>query len=427
MPLHFDRVDSALFDVYKVQTCSGKPLEVITASGGANYILPAGVAGDAFGRLRVSNPTTLFDSQHRYQENDKWSNVISGSASTTYVADESAVNLTVTAASGDAVYRESKKVFPYQPGKSLLVFASHSFADDQTNLRQRVGYFGTENGVYFEKDGEDLFFVLRSNVSGSVVNTRVAQTSWNGDKLDGNGASGVTLNASRANILWMDLEWLGVGDVRCGFVINGELILCHTFRNTNTNNSTYMTTAALPLRQEIETTDTVVSGTSAKQICNTVISEGGYQVAGDTYSVDRGTTNASLDDAGTTYPVITLRLNSSRLDSVVVPQAIEAVVTSNANIRWSLIKNATLSGASYSTHSNGNVDFDITATGLSGGTTVAAGYLEKRGQINFSGPTDFTYQLGRTASGVSDTLTVAAEPTTNNTDVLFAVKWVEML
>jgi len=103
------------------------------------------------------------------------------------------------------------------------------------------------------------------------------------------------------------------------------------------------------------------------------------------------------------------------------------VVTSNANIRWSLIKNATLSGASYSTHSNGNVDFDITATGLSGGTTVAAGYLEKRGQINFSGPTDFTYQLGRTASGVSDTLTVAAEPTTNNTDVLFAVKWVEML
>lgn len=403
-------------------------LQVETASGTSITTTPNGDTGsDAFGRFRVSNPITLFDSQHRYQENNKWSSASGAGGSVAYQANESTLNLGVTSTSGSYAYRESKKVFPYQPGKSLLLLNSFVFAPAQTNLRQRVGLFSTQNGIYLELDGSTLYFVLRSYVTGSVVETRVPQSQWNGDRLDGLGASDLSLDITKANIFWSDVEWLGVGSVRCGFVIDRKIILCHTFNNANTKSTTYMTTAALPLRQEIEATNTLASGTTAKQICASVISEGGYNAAGQTYAVDRGGTVLNLATANTTYPVLSIRLNSSRLDSVVVPSSIHGIVTTNDNVKWSLVLNPTLSGASYSTHSNGNVDYDITASGMSGGTQIAAGYISKGGIVDLGGIADFTYQLGRTIAGVSDVLTVAATPVTNNTNVLFSMEWVEVL
>lgn len=403
-------------------------INVSTASGTFINTKQGGDAGgDAFGRLRTSSPLTIFDSQQRYTQDGTWTTASGGSATTSYQSNESAINFTVTTASGDYIYQESKKVFPYQPGKSLLVTLSFAFAPGQTNLRQRIGYFGTQNGIYLEQEGSTLYFVLRSYVTGSVINTRVPQSQWNGDALNGLGTTGKTLDPSKGNIFWCDLEWLGVGDVRVGFVIDGQLIICHTFKNTNKNGTTYMTTAALPIRQEIENTNTIGSGTTAKQICASVVSEGGYNVAGETYSVDLGGTAKNLATAGTSYPVISLRLNSSRLDSVVVPKGVRGIITSNSNVKWSIVKNATLSGASYSTHSNGNVDYDTTASGMTGGTQITSGYLEKQGQITIAGLADFTYQLGRTIGGTSDVLTLAATPTTNNTDVLFSFEWAEVL
>jgi hypothetical protein len=264
-------------------------------------------------------------------------------------------------------------------------------------------------------------------VSGSVVNTRIPQGEWNGDKLNGLGLSGLTLNPTKGNIFWTDVEWLGVGDVRCGFIINGQLIVCHTFKNANAKDSTYMTTAALPLRQEIENTDTIASGTSAQQICASVVSEGGYTAAGQTYAIDRGATPITLATGGTTYPIISIRLNSSRLDAVVILSEIYGVITSNDRCKWTLIKNATLTGASYATHSNNNVQYDTSASALSGGTVINGGYINLQGESQVGGPTDFTYQLGRTIAGVSDVLTLAVTPISNNTNVLFGLKWIEAL
>ena len=73
MPLYRDPQNENLYHVEKVQTCSGHPLEVVTASGSSTYVQPAGMAGDAFGRTRVSAPLTLFDSSHRYNDNGLWS------------------------------------------------------------------------------------------------------------------------------------------------------------------------------------------------------------------------------------------------------------------------------------------------------------------------------------------------------------------
>ncbi len=191
-------------------------------------------AVDAFNRLKISTPFTLFDSQHRYQENDKWDTFGVTGGTATYVLNESAIDLSVGVTAGAKVTRETKRIFSYQPGKSLLILNTFAFNAPKENLRQRVGYFGITggatfgvpyNGVYLEQNGLTLSINL---ASGSLnQTTTVNQNSWNGDKFDGNGSSQRTLDASKANIFWSDIEWLGVGDVRTGFFVDGKpVFLC---------------------------------------------------------------------------------------------------------------------------------------------------------------------------------------------------------
>ena len=179
--------------------------------------------------------------------------------------------------------------------------------------------------MLFRSSGTTTSIVKRSSVSGSVSETVVAQASWNGDKLDGTGKSGLTLDPTKAQIFWTDFEWLGVGTVRAGFVINGEFIICHQFDHANIINSTYITTATLPLRYEIEALGKLSSSGNLKQICSTVISEGGYELRGDAQTISTPlTTPRTFTNSGVFFPVVAIRLKTSpdRLDSVVIPNAL---------------------------------------------------------------------------------------------------------
>jgi hypothetical protein len=132
--------------------------------------------------------------------------------------------------------------------------------------------------MYFEIDDTTAYFVERSLSTGTE--TRVAQEDWNVDKLDGTGVSGITLDISKAQILWMDIEWLGLGTVRMGFVINGIIYSLPFIPPRKLIQSTYITTASLPLRYEIANTGITTSSSTLKQVCSTVISEGGYELRG---------------------------------------------------------------------------------------------------------------------------------------------------
>ena len=235
---------------------------IVSSSGLSNFNILNNqpMLADAFGRLRVSNPFTLFDSSHRYADNGLWSTATAVSGTATFDANEGLINLAVTAASGSEVIRETVKVFSYQPGKSLLVINTFVMNAAKTGLRQRVGYYGASNGYYLEQNDSAVSFVERSSVSGSLVNNPVAQANWNVDPMDGSGPSGITLDLTKAQILFMDLEWLGVGTVRIGFVIDGNFYVCHKFQHANIIASTYITTASLPLRyfQEGQKTSQIV-------------------------------------------------------------------------------------------------------------------------------------------------------------------------
>jgi len=365
---------------------------------------------DAFGRLRTSTPFTLFDSQSRYQKDAQFSESTANGASITYDVNQSTVLMSADTTSGSKAVRQSYRVFPYQPGKSLLVLATFVMAAEQTNLRQRVGYFNTDNGVFFQKNGSTNSFVLRTSTTGTPSDARIAnQADWNGDKLDGTGPSGLTLDTTKSQILWMDFEWLGVGSVRCGFVINGQFIVCHTFNNANDLDKVYMTTAILPVRYEIEATGALSTGATMKQICSSVISEGGYQQVQVNQFARRTT---KLTGFSTTFvPVVSIRLASDSLGAVVLPQAIQVYPTVTQDYEVALFKNATLTGASYNTTEFSHVDYDVTATAMTGGTMVLQNFIGSTAQGRSVSTTpagyNFDLQLGVSLAGVSDVMTLA--------------------
>ena len=405
-----------------------------------------GDAVDAFNRLKVSEPFTVFDSQHRYQENDKWSTVTATGGTYSFNPNESTITMRVGLTAGSKVYRETKRVFPYQPGKSLLVLNTFAMNTPQENLRQRVGYFGEKNGVYFEREGMTAYLTLRSNVSGTVDSTtrRIPQSSWNGDTFDGNGASGRTLSATAANIFWTDIEWLGVGDVRTGFFVDGKPVIAHTFHNDNLNPTTYMTTATLPCRYEIESigtgiTGVGITGASLRQICSSVMSEAGYQGFSRRYNVSTDgfpKLNISTNDL---VPIVSIRLPQDRLDSVIVPSNLSALITSSNQaagsraVEYRILLNGVLTGETWNKHYNGNVEYGLSATAVTGGYDIIGGFFDSTGALTIASINDFNFQLGRTqtsitgATGTSDVFTVAMRAFQTSTDISADLSWFEII
>jgi hypothetical protein len=426
MPIYRESGQSIIYDVVKVQTCSGQPLETQTA----------GTSSDAFGRQRISQPLTLFDSSHRYQDNGLWATATGVSSTATFDANQGLVTLNVPTTSGAYVKRETKQVFSYQPGKSLLVMSTFVMAPGKTNLRQRVGYFGADNGLYFQISGITPSFVERSSVSGSVTETVIVQNDWSVDKLNGDGPSGLTLDLTKAQILWMDVEWLGLGTVRLGFIINGKFIHCHSFHHANEIASTYITTASLPLRYEIENLGTTASSSTLKQVCSTVLSEGGYELRGRQNAV--GTPVATpydLTATGVKYPVVSIRLKASpnRLDAIVIPTAVSVLgVGNNGIFEWSLQQNATTSGGTWvSAGSESAIEYNLTGTSTSGGTTLAKGYVASTTQssvsLNILKEALFNFQLRRNSfTSTPEEFSLLVETKAAGDDVYAALDWEEI-
>lgn len=401
-------------------TANSSSNPIYTTSTGTSTVTLGTGTSDAFGRLRTSQPYTLFDSRARYYDHNDFSSSTSTGGTVVYNANSSTYQLNVTTSNGSSVIRETKRVFPYQPGKSLLVLTTFCMNTPKTNLRQRVGYFTTNNGIYLENDGTYNYLVIRSYSSGSLVEDRIRQDAWDNPF--------AALNVDRTQIFWTDIEWLGVGSVRCGFVINGAYVLCHTFHHANIvgNTNTYMTTATLPVRYEITNTAATASTSMMRQICSTVISEGGYNAFTYSETAGRGTSVLRLSTAGTYYPLVSIRLDSTRLDAIVLPRQVDVLSPTVNYYRWKLVLNPTLTNADWVGHSvSGTVEYDLAATAMSGGIELQAGYVSSR-ELSELGADAFAFQLGRTLAGVSDVVTLAMAATSNNADVLAQIGWQEI-
>lgn len=363
---------------------------------------PDSGAVDAFGRARVSEPFTVFDSILRYDKRtDQWNEVIVGSGTSTHLTNESAVQMAVTA-SGDSVLRRTRRRMPYQPGKSLQIMQSFVGNTPTTGLIQEVGYFDNNDGIMVRASGTTVQFVIRSSATGSVVENAVNQSQWNIDAFP-------SLDFSKAQIFTCDLEWLGVGRVRCGFVVDGEIRYCHEFNHANNGNSVYMKTAILPLSYRIAAQSNVAG--SMKEICASMASEAGYEPKGPTYTAGRGASNFAAISSETL--VAAIRMASGRTDNLIMPAIVDATIGGNpaSSIagQWRLRLNPTISGT-WSPASNGRGNVETMSSGtVSGGTVIDSGLFSARSSAVFASSSAIALALGTDANGNSDVLALTLE------------------
>lgn len=426
--------ENNLLNVHKAMEYNslGQPV-IRTVGNGSNYSSAGNIDGgrDAFGRLRISEPFTLFDSSFRFGDNTfNWSTYqTSGDAVVSHLANESSMSLYLGTTADEEIIRETKTVFQYQPGKSLLILNTFVMAAAKANLRQRVGYFGANNGFYFEQNGTDYNIVRRSYSNGSIDNTAIAQADWNVDPLDGTGPSKITADFSKSQIFWMDVEWLGVGSVRTGFVINGQFVICHIFHHANILSKVYMTTATLPIRYEIKNTGTTGSASTMRQICSSVMSEGGYTPSNITRSISSAITGKNISDTVYT-PLATIRLRSGREDAIVIPNSVDVYGLQQAAFKWRLIQGGLLNDNTWATvDSESSVEYNLAATTVTGGTILLEGIFIGAVKGGAEG-IDLTkhmlaYQLRRRLDNTRENLTLAVLATTNNDDAVGNITWQE--
>jgi len=401
----------------------GEQFETAIAADYRGQIIRRGIDSgevDAFARKRVSEPFTLFDSVMRYDKrSDSWNETITGSGTSEHNINQSSVLMSTTTASGDSVLRRTRRRFPYQPGKSLLTIQSFTGATPASGLVQEVGLFDDNNGVILRASGTTLQFALRGKYSGSVTETVVNQNQWNIDTAE-------WLNFSKANIFVADLEWLGAGRVRCGFMLDGEYYYCHEFLNANNISQVYMTSAVLPLSYRIANEATTASGNSMVQICSSVMSEGGYEPHGEVYTVSPSIGNI-VNTSGERI-VAGIRMASGRTDNVIIPVKVDLVTEDNTTIKWRLRRNPTTSGVTWIASDNGRGNVETTSAGsiVSGGTIVNAGLYFSAGSVGINVQDGLSLSLGVDATGASDELFLTVT-SSGNAKATGMLGWIETL
>ena len=357
------------------------------------------VAGqvDAFSRLRVSEAHTQFDAQQEYGLDtltvwDITANGVLG-ASSSDASVSSAGNavgpsstnsgmtpITVSGTSGHYAVMQSKSYSRYIPGKSQLIFLTGIFSPGTVaNTDSRAGYFDSLNGVFLKVTNGAYSIVRRSSTSGVAVDVEIEQANWNSDKMDGTGPSHKILDATKTNILFVQAQWLGVGNVTVGFDLNGTLYPAHTFENANSLAVPYTRTFNLPIRMELRNTGASTGGT-IQFVCCSVQSEGGVVQRGAPRTAPIGVTAVAVT---TRRPVLSIRPKTT-YNSRVNRGHIEGLdfllrATTNDSYYEIILGGVVTVGAGAATWvsvgTNSIAEYNIDADTITGGTSSLGGFV----------------------------------------------------
>lgn len=383
---------------------------------------------DAFGRWRVSGPTTLFDGKVGPGDGNLVFSNVTNNGTITYTTNNQAscAVMTVNAGVTGGCVRQSYKRFPYLPGKSQMVLITFVFGSANGSIVRQAGYYDDDNGVYLEQHGSTVSIVKRSKVTGTVVNTKIAQDDWNLDPLNGTGPSGITLNLAKAQILVIDLEWLGVGRVRVGFNIDGVTYYVHQFLHANSVESVYMSTATLPVRYYIENTGLGAEST-LNAICSTVISEGGSEPIGRPYGMNAGA--AIAGSTGNVYAALGLRMKTDSREAI-YPESFSVIGASNNDyFAWYLWRNPTLAAGAWTAVANsgcekmtGNAS---TTVNVSTGTVLLSGVALSQQNVQIPKLDAIQLEQGYGVTPVQIPLVLCVEPLTSM-NFTAALNWREV-
>jgi len=342
---------------------------------------------DAFSRLPVADPTTIFDSQFEYGLLPLVWQTNGANCIFTHLPNESAMQIGTT--NNCTAVAQTYEYFRYQAGKAQQIFTTFAMGTAVDGVKRRVGYFDANDGFYVEQNGTNgINICKRSSVTGSIVTSSVAQASWNLDKLDGTTSSGITLDMSKAQILAVDMQFLGVGRVRVGFDIDGELVWAHEFLHANSVSGAYIRTGTLPIRIEQVDTSGLATTNTMKSICSTVISSGGREEGrGYIFSAHNESdtsAGASLTHLISIRPKGTFGTMTNRVNSI--PLEFEILGGAQA-IHYQVNYGATITNAVWtSANTNSTVEYCTNGVYSVNGINILSGFVPaSQGQIRQTG------------------------------------------
>lgn len=400
-----------------------------------------GAQKDAFGRLRVSQPTEIFSASCEHDaKTEFYENILSGTALATYLPSASGVELE-TFLSGDSAIRQSRQYVRYRPGKGQQIFVTGNFYGQETGITKRMGYFdddtqteSTGDGIFFEVSDSGVYAVLRSSTSGSSFDLKISRENWNKNKLDGTGPGGEVLDLLKMQVAVFDFGWLGAAIVRWGFVINGEIVIVHEEYPSNNFEKPFMSHASLPVRWEISSN---VGGSTGSMlaVCASVQSEGGFNTLGVRRSASVG--SAPLATSATALkPLISIRLKSGYRRAQIIPESFSIIADGDADYEILILINANLGVSAgslvWNSVLNSGVEYNINATNtiVSYSAILSSSYGTGAG-----GPIKSTQTVGKLSSdvpitssynGTRDTLTIAIRPlSTSATNYFGSIEWRE--
>lgn len=338
-----------------------------------------------FGGMVVGEQQTIKDYRFAYTEgaNEFWDLEDSG-ATITYESSTSNMLFTNPTTSGAIASRTSNFYHPYIPGVGNLLEITLDVGDlGKANVTRRWGLFDDDNGVFWELEGTTLYVVIRSNTSGSPVDTRVAQSNFNQDKLDGTDAIGLTLDITKGNIYFIDFQWLGAGRVRFGVVEpSGARVNAHIVENANVSDIPYMRTATLPVRIEQINTGTSGSTSELRWTCASVKHSSKAEIERQRFSASTEANLLEISGTDGERPVVSIRprktFNGLVNRGLIKLQALDLLNDGDSqSVIFRVRQGAVLGNTSF-----GNVnpilsivESDVGANTVSGGLAIGQQYL----------------------------------------------------
>ena len=367
---------------------------------------------DSFGKLRVSGATVLGD--YTFKDGllpGMFAGRRIGGGTITHNDTVHCATLALTTASGDVTAFTSNVYHHYFPGISQLAVMTVACGDaGKAGLTRRWGYFDAANGFMFAQVDGVLRAQIRSDRSGSVTLIHdVPQSSWNVDKLNGTGPSGMTLSMTDDNIFWIDIQWLGAGRIRFGTYFQGQRVVAHEYYHEGNGGLPHSTSGSLPLCFAQTNTAGTASSSEMRVWCCSVLTEADLDIT--TFGVNKlANFSKTLDVAafvasgaeyayiGSLAPRVMLGNHTNR--SVYFPTHLDALAWDEAgnDVRCELqvFVDAALSAPSWQhvehLDPGCTVDMDTAATFYGGGINAIAAYL--KGQTSRSLVADYKSMTG---------------------------------
>jgi hypothetical protein len=407
------------------------------------------------GRSKVSPYETTFFNTFQYGvETDVWETDVTGTGSATHAPASSQVLMSINGDNGDKVIRQTLLAQRYVPGRTSTVSFAVTLGTPVEGIRKRLGMFNEAgDGFWFEDSGvwADGAPIYNCTVSNGGTDIAVPRSAWNGDKLDGTSSSGIVADPTKIQLVNIEYEWYGAGQVKFGWVIDGATHVVHTHQNANRYDRPWAQTPFLPIRVEIEALTTVAGGPyTMLQGSNSVISEGtvgklgiAQNISAPFYGTRMAAALASEVTKDNWYPILSIRLKSTALNGIVLPQMFQVATIDNTNVFYKLVRNATIPaevtvGADgpqpWLDHPdpNGFTQYQTyidptNITEANHGSVLDSGFVISGGGgtgIELEGKT--AYQIGRSSLGsVSDVFTILCASNGTGKDALASFTWIE--